>query len=165
MLKYRFEKLSIDTYNLIYINKDNQEEKLEFKRTIDMASKLQGVTARARIKMFKELTEQGLTKDDLIIKKKMGNGKTIYDETNYIEFEKKYMEEEQVIVINEIIESSFGMNMIELFNKLGIDLQSHDEELGKEMQLFGQKLVTVLSKGDDEENKIPSDNDSKEENK
>ena len=43
-MKYEFKKNTIDDYTLIYTNKDGKEVKKDFKRTVEMAENLQGIT-------------------------------------------------------------------------------------------------------------------------
>lgn len=150
MKKYEFKKIALDEYKLIIENKE-----YPFKRTIEMGEKVQGITASARIKMLKELTKMGLTKNDLIIKKDLGNGKTVYDETNYQEFEKKFIEEETLQVANDLMESCFKMTTIKLFEELGINVNSEiNEDEANGIMMFTQKFITIISKGEED---TPSD--------
>lgn len=150
MKKYEFKKITLDEYKLVIENKE-----YPFKRTIEMGEKVQGITASARIKMLKELTKMGLTKNDLIIKKDLGNGKTVYDETNYQEFEKKFIEEETLQVANDLMESCFKMTTIKLFEELGINVNSEiNEDEANGIMMFTQKFITIISKGEED---TPSD--------
>ena len=97
-MKYEFIKVDLDTYKLVYTSKDKKEVSIEFKRTIEMAEKLQGIETTARLNMYKELSKQGITKNDLIIKKDDGKGHITYDETNYQEYEKFYIQLEEAII-------------------------------------------------------------------
>ena len=120
-----------------------------------MKEKVQGITASARIKMLKELTKMGLTKNDLIIKKDLGNGKITYDETNYQEFEKKFIEEETLQVANDLMENCFKMTTTKLFEELGINVNSEiNEDEANGIMMFMQKFITIISK---EEEDTPSD--------
>ena len=118
---------------------------------------LEGITAEAKFKLADFLTKKGKTKDDLVIKKVLGNGKIIYDETNYLQLENEFIQEEQTLTLNKIIEKAFGMNIIKLFEELGIDTESTDPVLGQQMVLFGQKFMTILTQPDD----TPSSEDNK----
>lgn len=148
-MKYEFIKIDLDTYKLVYTNKDKKEVSIEFKRTNEMAKNLQGITAKARIKMFQQLSSMGLTKDDLIIKKEDGKGHTTYDETNYQEFEKGFIEEESIIVTNEMIEKCFKMNIKQLFEDMGLNFENVASQDIKQIELFTQKFVTII-KGEEE---------------
>lgn len=148
-MDYEFKKISLDDYELIY-KKNGEEKKIPFKRTVGIAEMLEGITAEAKFKLADFLTKKGKTKDDLVIKKDLGNGKIIYDETNYLQLENQFIQEEQILTINKIIEKSFNMNIIELFKEIGENPEDTNPELGKDMQLFGEKLITILVKGDDD---------------
>ena len=155
-MNYEFKKISLDDYELIY-KKNNEEKKIPFKRTVGIAEMLEGITAEAKFKLADFLTKKGKTKDDLVIKKDLGNGKIIYDETNYLQLENEFIQEEQTLTLNKIIEKAFGMNIIKLFEELGIDTESTDPVLGQQMVLFGQKFMTILTQSDD----TPSSEDNK----
>lgn len=157
-MNYKFERISLDEFELIY-KKNDEEKKIPFKRTVKIAEMLEGITAEAKFKLADFLTKKGKTKDDLVIKKDLGNGKIIYDESNYLQLENQFIQEEQILTINKIIEKSFNMNMIKLFEELGVDATSTDPVLNKEMYLFGQKLMTVLTQPDDD---TPSSEDNKQ---
>lgn len=143
-MEYEFKKINLDEYELVY-KKGNEEKKIPFKRTVGIAEMLEGITAEAKFKLGDFLTKKGKTRDDLIIKRDLGNGKIIYDENNYLQLEKQFIQEEQILTVNKIIEKCFNMNMLKLFGELGIDLTSTDPKIGKEMELFGQKLMMVLT--------------------
>ena len=147
-MEYEFKKISLDEYELIY-KKDNEEKKIPFKRTVGIAEMLEGITAEAKFKLGEFLTKKGKTRDDLIVKRDLGNGKVVYDENNYLQLEQQFIQEEQILTVNKIIEKCFNMNMFKLFGELGIDLSSTDPKVCKEVELFGQKLMTVLSQNDE----------------
>ena len=155
-MNYEFKKINLDDYELIY-KKNDEEKKIPFKRTVGIAEMLEGITAEAKFKLADFLTKKGKTKDDLVIKKDLGNGKIIYDETNYLQLENEFIQEEQTLTLNKIIEKAFGMNIIKLFEELGIDTESTDPVLGQQMVLFGQKFMTILTQSDD----TPSSEDNK----
>ena len=60
MVKYEFKYVSTDNYELRYTNINGEEIIKPFKRNISLAQKIQGISARARLKMNKELTTQGI---------------------------------------------------------------------------------------------------------
>lgn len=152
-MKYEFKKIDLDNFEFIYTSKNNEQKVIPFKRTIEMATKIQGINASARIKMFKELTSLGMTKNDLIIRKDDGKGHITYDETNYQEFEKKYIEEESMKTMNDIINETLKMNMLDLFEDMGMNLMKQDNEVVEQISLFTQKFVTIISQ---EQEKTPS---------
>lgn len=148
-MKYEFIKIDLDTYKLVYTSKDKKEVSIEFKRTIEMAEKLQGIVATARLNMYKELSKQGITKNDLIIKKDDGKGHITYDETNYQEYERFYIQLEEAIILNEMIENLFGKSIKDLFDDMGID-NIPEAEQPMQLQLFSSKLGQIINKGLDD---------------
>lgn len=164
-MKYEFKKNDLDSYTLVYTNKDKKQVVKDFKRTVEMGENLQGITARARIKMAIQLSKMGMSNDDLIIKKDLGGGKVNYDETNCRMLENQFIEEESVTSANELIEKCFGMNILDLFKDMGINVSENQQvtlEEQAQITLFTQKFMTII-KGDDVEEKIPSE--QAEENK
>lgn len=148
-MKYEFKIIGLDNFELHY--KKNDEEKIiPFKRTVEMAKKLQSVEATARFNMMEYLNSIGKTKNDLIITKKK-NGKTIIDETNYREFESKFIEEESLKIVNEIYELTLGMNLVEIVNELNFENQ-------QEVFGFSQEMRKLLL---NEKKDFPSDKKSK----
>ena len=159
-MKYEFKKNTIDDYTLIYTNKDGKEVKKEFKRTVEMAENLQGINARARIKMSLYLSKMGIKKDDLIIKTNIGNGKTNYDESNYRILESEFIEEESISSANDLIEKCFGLNILDLFTDMGVNIDETQQisvEEQNQITLFTQKFMTIIKGGEDKE-QTPSDN-------
>lgn len=158
-MKYEFKKNTIDDYTLIYTNKEGKEVKRDFRRTVEMAENLQGINARARIKMSLELSKMGIKKDDLIIKTNMGNGKINYDETNYRILESEFIEDESVASANDLIEKCFNMNILDLFKDMGINVEETQQisvEEQNQITLFTQKFMTIIKGGEDKE-QTPSD--------
>lgn len=156
-MKYEFKKNDIDSYSLIYTSKEKKEVKKDFKRTIEMAGFLQGITARARVKLGNSLSSMGMTKDNLMVKKDLGNGKVVYDETNYNNTLQGFIEEESLESCNSLIEKSFGMNIIDLFKDMGVNVEEGniDQEIQNQISLFVQKFTSII-KGEEKE-KIPSE--------
>lgn len=151
MNNYEFVFVSTDNYELRYTDKNGNNKVLPFKRTIALASKLQGITATARLKMFKELTSMGITKDDLIIKIDNLDGTTTYNETNYREYEKKYIETQSALILNEIIEECFKMSIVELLEDMGVDPNSEDVTITQKVANFSKKFTTIIVGGDSKE--------------
>ena len=148
-MNYRFIKKDLDTYKLAYTNIEGKDVEIEFKRTIELASRLQGILSEARVKMFKELSKLGITKNDLIVRKDDGNGHITYDETNYQEYEKYYLQIQEALILNEIIEKLFKKNIQDLFKDMGIDKLPQDKH-PKELENFGKQLGTIINKGIDD---------------
>ena len=156
-MKYKFEKTGIDSYILTYTNFEGKEVKKEFKRTIELAKKLQGIPAKARIKLYNYLSEMGLKKDDLITKIELGEGKTQYDETNYRNLENEFVTEESALCANDIIENCFNMNIIDLFKDMGINIENEMSQITIEEQnqisQFTQEFMSIIKENKQE---IPS---------
>ena len=157
MLAYKFEKVGTDDYVLKYKNITGNQEETPFKRTVQMAQKIQGITVKARIKMYKEMTSYGITKNDLIIETKNSDGTTSYDETNYREYEKNYTEIVATEVIGEIIKDSFGEDLDVLLRDMGVDITKIEtnEVVKKNVLEFLVKFNGIIA-GKEEQEEIPS---------
>lgn len=153
-MEYSFKYISTDCYELHYVDKNNQETVKPFKRTVEMAQKLQGIYASARLKMYKDLTKQGITKKDLIIEIKNNDGSISYDESNFREYEEEYTKQEGALILTEIINDCFGMQIADLIEDMGIDPYSNDINDVQQVALFSQKLTMIL-RGEDN-TKTPS---------
>lgn len=123
-MKYKFEKVDADTTKLSYKDKE-----FDIKRDVDLTRKLQGIYAKARTKMMKDLTQEGMTKKDLTIEKKE-NGKTYYDNTNAMEVERAYVEMASLDVYNDISKVNTGLDLQELMEDIGLD-ETEAEEFGR----------------------------------
>lgn len=143
--KYEFKTVNLDNYELHY-KKDNQEIVKPFKRTVELASKLQSVDADARFKMFEYLTKNVKSKQDLIVERKDENGKIIVDESNYREFEANFVLQAQYEMAKELYMTLFGMTLEEIIIELNLTEQ--------EAYLFGGKVRELLINGV-QDDKIP----------
>lgn len=139
MSKYEIKPIDTDNFELHYINKDNQSVIIPFKRTVELAVKLQSVDSNARFKMYEYLTSIGKSKKDLILERKNGDGTITVDETNYREFEANFLLQEQYKVATEIFKELLGRTVEELV----IDMNLSSEE----SYLFSSKLREILIKG------------------
>lgn len=139
MSKYEIKPIDTDNFELHYINKDNQSVVIPFKRTVELAVKLQSVDSNARFKMYEYLTSIGKSKKDLILERKNGDGTITVDETNYREFEANFLLQEQYKVATEIFKELLGRTVEELV----IDMNLPSEEY----YLFSSKLREILIKG------------------
>lgn len=140
-MKYEFIKKDVDTTILKYKDKE-----FEIKRDISLQSLVQGVHSRARRKMYIELTKEGMTKDDLIIKKTEGS-KIFEDNSNLTALENSYIEEETLNLMNDICNKYFNMLFTDLIIDVGLDTENF-----KEVEKFTTDL-TLSIKGED---KTPS---------
>lgn len=139
MSKYEIKPIDIDNFELHYINKDNQSVVIPFKRTVELAVKLQSVESNARFKMYEYLTSIGKSKKDLIVERKNGDGTITVDETNYREFEANFLLQEQYKVATEIYKDLLGKTVEELV--IDMNLSSEDS------YLFSSKLREILING------------------
>ena len=139
MSKYEIKPIDTDNFELHYINKDKQSVVIPFKRTVELAVKLQSVDSNARFKMYEYLTSIGKSKKDLILERKNGDGTITVDETNYREFEANFLLQEQYKVATEIFKELLGRTGEELV----IDMNLSSEE----SYLFSSKLREILIKG------------------
>lgn len=150
-MKYEFKKIATDEYQLVYTNFKNETITKNAKLTIDIAKEIQGSVMKARLKMYKELTDLGMTKEDLIVKKNDGKGNITYDETNYQEFENKYIEEERGITINEIFKKMFGIGIEEFIIEMygSEENVANAKDFDNQMMIFGQKFALILKGGEE----------------
>lgn len=137
MKKYEFKKIDADTTELKY-----KDKTLTIKRNVELIKKLQTVNAKAKTKMFIELSKQGITKDDLTIKKVEGN-KTYYDNSNVLAIEEQYVNEATLEVIDDVCVGMFDMSLTDLILDMELD-EKDTEQFGVEFVsiLTGQKLET-----------------------
>lgn len=137
MKKYEFKKIDADTTELKY-----KDKTLTIKRNVELIKKLQTVNAKAKTKMFIELSKQGITKDDLTIKKVEGN-KTYYDNSNVLAIEEQYVNEATLEVIDDVCLGMFDMSLTDLILDMELD-EKDTEQFGVEFVsiLTGQKLET-----------------------
>ena len=147
MSKYEIKPIDLDNFELHYINRDNQPVVIPFKRTVELATKLQSVDSNARFKMYEYLTSIGKSKKDLIVERKNPDGTITVDETNYREFEANFLLQEQYKVATEVFKEVLGRTVEELI----IDMNLESEE----SYLFSSKLREILIKGVSKDNIPP----------
>ena len=152
-MKYEFKQLDLDTYKLIYTNKEGKEVEKEFKRTIEMAEMLEGIPFNAEIELNAKLSKMGKTKDDFIVKTKK-DGKIVYNETNYNNLKETYINLVAGQTTEEVIKLCFGMGLVDLFKDMGVDVKNTNIETQKQAELFGQKFALIIAGGKD---KTPSE--------
>lgn len=152
-MKYEFIEKSLDEYELHYTNKDGEEIIKPFKRTIEIASKLQSANKDARMEFFTYLTSIGKTKDDLIIKRQEDD-KIIYDETNYRELESSFINDKALEIAFDLYKKLFGMDFVDLVIDMGVS-QNDVEQWNK----FNTELHDLLVNG---KVKTPSNKEKKD---
>lgn len=144
-MKYEFIKVDEDTTKLKYKDKE-----FDIIRDIDLQVKAQNSIKKSKIKMNKDLTEMGMTRNDLIIKKVDG-AKTIYDETNAIALEKEYERQETENILNDLCKKYTNMTVAELMVDIGLDLENDidSEKFGIELtaSFMGENLKSPRESG------------------
>lgn len=145
-MKYEIKEIGLDDYELHYKDKEGNDKVIPFKRTVDLAVKIQNIDASSRFKMLNYLTSIGKSKEDLIVERKE-NGKIIRDETNYREFEASFLLQEQFTIALEIYENLFKKDFVELISEMGLN--------EKESAEFGTEIREILING--KVKKIPSE--------
>lgn len=132
-VQYEFKKLSKDDYELNYV-KNNENKVIKFKQTIDIAKTNEEKYIKANLLINKALAKEGLTKDDLIVKKINPDGTETYDERNFIEFRNMILNRIQAENIVEVLSKTFDRTLDELFAELEIDDKNETEVL----EFFGK---------------------------
>ena len=136
--KYEFIKNGLDDYTLKYKDKE-----INFCSKVEFIKDLQEVQKNARLKMISDLAKQGMSVQDLIIKKTEG-AKTIEDHSNKDYVEQGYIQQEQVKVIDNICKKMFNMDASTLILELGFTEEKEVEDFYTE---FGDILAGSLPRG------------------
>ena len=136
--KYEFIKNGLDDYTLKYKDKE-----IQFCSKVEFIKELQEVQKNARLKMISDLAKEGMSVQDLIIKKTEGS-KTIEDHSNKDYIEQGYIQQEQVRVIDNICKKLFNMDASTLILELGFTEEKEVENFYKE---FGDILAGSLPRG------------------
>lgn len=137
-VQYEFKKLSKDDYELKY-EKNGEEKTISFKQTIDIAKTNEEKYIKANLKINKALADEGLTKDDLIIKKINPDGTETYDERNFIEFRNMILNRIEAENIVEVLSKTFGKSLDEIFAELDIDSRNNEEVINF-FEKYGEAL-------------------------
>lgn len=125
-MKYEIIKDGLDNYVLKYKDKE-----IPFKSTVDIVSRLQDTTKKARMNLVMDLAKEGKTIKDLIVETEV-NGKVIQDHSNKDFIEEGYLQQAQAEVFNEVVKDMLGMSLEELVIDMGLN--------EKEVEEFGVKL-------------------------
>ena len=137
-VQYEFKKLSKDDYELSYV-KGEETKTIPFKQTIDIAKTNEEKYIKANLRINKALAEEGLTKDDLIVKKVNEDGTETYDERNFIEFRNMILNRIQAENIVEVLTKTFGKPLNEIFTELEID-DKNEAEVIEFFEKYGEVL-------------------------
>ena len=109
MKKYEVKKISNDEYSLIVEN----GETLSFKKTIGFVQELQKINVNAKMQMKVDMKSKGLTPDDFCTKK-IVDGQSVEDWTEFEELKKDYFDAAQTEIGLKMFELLFGKNYLRL---------------------------------------------------
>lgn len=136
--KYKFIKNGIDDYTLKYKDKE-----INFCSKVEMVKDLQEVTKNARLAMVMDLSNKGMSIQDLIKEHKEGS-KIIYDHSNKDFVEQGYIQQEQAKVVDRICKQVFNMDSSAIILEIGFTDEKEVEEFYKE---FGDILANSTPRG------------------
>ena len=125
-MKYKIIKEGLDNYILKY-----KDQEIRFKSSVDIVSKLQETTKKARMNLVMDLAKEGKTIKDLIVETEK-DGKIIQDHSNKDFIEEGYLQQAQTETFNEVIKEMLGVSLEELVMDMGLN--------EKEVEEFGVKL-------------------------
>lgn len=127
-MKYKIIKEGLDNYILKY-----KDQEIRFKSSVDIVSKLQETTKKARMNLVMDLAKEGKTIKDLIVETEK-DGKIIQDHSNKDFIEEGYLQQAQTETFNEVIKEMLGVSLEELVMDMGLNEKEVEEfgvELGK----------------------------------
>ena len=129
-MKYEFIKNAEDDYTLKYKDKE-----INFKSTVDIATRLQDAIEQGKNKLIFDLAKQGLTVKALEVETKK-DGKTYVDNSNFETLEENYINKARTDIFLDIIEELFGKKFTDLILEIGLNEQ--------EAEKFGSDLGNIL---------------------
>lgn len=144
-MKYNIETKSIGEYILKYTNVKGEEVSRNFKMDIESASELDRVNLYGRVKLNKYLSENGWTKNDFILVKKDGKGNTIYDESNYLDLEKAFIDDASMEVTIKIFKKCMGISITELLLDMVKNPNENDIKLQNEISKFTEEILSLMT--------------------
>lgn len=144
--KYEFKSLGDDIYTLNYTNMDGEPVSKQFKLTVKTLRTIESVTAKARLRMVKDMKDMGITRDDLIVKIDDGKGHIKEDETEYNRLERSYIGQEQMVALANILDECFKMSYEELLIDMGADKIKNEEEATDFASKFIQDFMSLADK-------------------
>lgn len=141
-MKWTIRKEGIDNYFLEY-----KDKMFNFHSNVGMVNDLQAAIKNARLRLVKDLSNEGKTIDSLTIKTTTEDGKILYDSSNRNYIEEIYIQEENQRVLEKIIKDMFGMTFEELILDIGITEPEEAKQLATEI---GQCLVGRAPRGNEQ---------------
>lgn len=140
-MKYEFIRLDDDNIILKYKDKE-----FNFKINVKLISEMQQIVMKSRIKMIQDFAKSGLSIKDLTIEVKK-DGKTYYDNSNKLELEQVYQEQEYLAFFDEKCIELFGMDLNTLIADIGLTEEQETEKFGKDLMsnLSGKTPISKRS--------------------
>lgn len=150
-MDFKFVKKGTDNYELVFKNKEGKEVVKPFIRDISIASKLDSIELRARVRLEDVLKSMGKSKEDYVEITTTQDGKTIKDERRFLALENNAIEIETTNALNECIEYLFKENMIDLLMELGVDIENdgNNPQIAQDLLKFTAILQNIIT-GKDE---------------
>lgn len=144
--KYEFKSLGDDFYSLNYTNNEGETITKQFKLTIKALRKMESVTAKARLRMTKDMKDMGITRDDLVIKIDDGKGHIKEDETEFNRLERSYVWQEQMSAVGDILDDCFKMSYEELLMDMGANKITNEQQVTDFAAKFIQDFMSLADK-------------------
>lgn len=126
-MKYQIIKNGTDDYTLTY-----RDRVFNYKTDIELMSKLQGAPKKARLKMLKDLANEGISLKKFTIEEKK-DGKTYFDNTNKNALEQEYIGEAMLEVIDEVCKKNFNLSFAEIMADIGLETEEEQAKFAKEL--------------------------------
>lgn len=155
-MKYNFTKIGQDTYKLTYTNTDGEVKEKEFTRNNKHRKMLDSIAVKTTMRTTKYLADEGLTHDDLVIKKTDEKGHITYDERNYLEIKNQVQVIVTYEVVDEICIDCLGVNIAVLFTEMGLDINSTKKEDADKSYKFINEFLRIIQ-GIDTKEPFPSE--------
>lgn len=140
---YKFSKVNEDEFKLEY-----KDRVINFKRDIETAQRIQSIDSEAMMLALADLSKQGYTMQNnpYIITRKEGN-KEIVDESNWNYIIDRKKEEATVLIMDELFVKCLNFHMNDLFNDMGINLDTVTEEELNIISNFETEFIIIMTQG------------------
>lgn len=130
-MKYELVKTSKDNYTLKY-----KEKEFKFKTDVSLIKDMQGINKKAKVKMIKELSKDGISLKNLSIEEVV-DGKTYVDNSNKAELEEIYLGEAMSEFFDDLCLKMFNMSYTDLI----LDMELEENEVEK----FSSDFISALT--------------------
>lgn len=155
-MKYSFLKIGQDTYKFIYEDKNGIKKEKEFTRTNKHREMIESIAIKTSVKTAKYLADEGLSYEDIVIKKNDGKGHITYDEKEYLEIKNQVKNQVTYEIINKICEDCLGSDITNIFIDTGLDINSNKKEDINEVTKFMTEFLKIIQ-GIDIKEPFPSE--------